>query len=186
MAPVQGAILVSVLGSPGCLWTRFYDQHNCFGYLGLKWSALHMTCCQQSKSPGHMKDTPGCASSGTSFAASRNKQRCLLLPPRNINFTPFDATPLAGITPTLMANRQWAVNPPSLAISVAARLMVWMHIWCIWCGQQSSLERDTPVLKFIADVWKFGILLSFWRAGPTVYMLLLFVHRYGFNCSIPE
>ena len=81
------------------------------------------------ETPKHMKDTPGCASPKNWYIIcsnlSQTNQQCLLLPLKEHQFHPrFDATPhlatphLAGITPTY---RQWAVNPPSLAISVAAR-----------------------------------------------------------------
>ena len=49
------------------------------------------------------------------------------------------------------------------------------YLMCDVMGQQS---RDTlcHCLRFIPDVWKFGILYLILTSWPTVYMLLLFVH----------
>lgn len=133
---------------------------------------------------------------------SQTKQRCLLLPLKEHQFQPrFDATPhLAGITPTLMfrENRQWAVNPPSLAISVAARFfilihpslvegrrpltgmlmlwmawMVWMRIWCMMWWDNNPNYTLCHCLRFSPDVWKFGILCHFDELAYSVYAVAL-------------
>ncbi len=108
--PVQGAILFSVLGSPGC-----------FRYLGLKWYTVHCSHdvstpillaryeTLRGETPKHIsmiswRYPPGCASSRIGYINvyhlhlfSWNKKGCLATP--GTSFKPCIATPhLTGVT----------------------------------------------------------------------------------------